>query len=69
MTTVSSRPKERGAPRVQKTGPIAWTQKHLFNSAFNSILTVVLLGVIGYVLFNLLNWAITKAEWAVDTNT
>ncbi|MEL7224444.1 MAG: amino acid ABC transporter permease [Cyanobacteria bacterium J06576_12] len=69
MTTVSSRPIERGAPRVQKTGPIAWTQKHLFNSAFNSILTVVLLGVIGYVLFNLLNWAITKAEWAVVTNT
>ncbi len=68
MTTVTSRPVERGAPRVQKTGPFVWTQKHLFNSVFNSILTVVLLGVIGYALYNMLNWAFTKAQWAVVTD-
>ena len=69
MTTVSSRPVERSAPSVQKTGPLAWSQKHLFNSVFNSVLTVVLVGVIGYALFNLFTWALTKAKWAVVTGT
>jgi len=69
MTTVSSRPVERSAPSVQKTGPLAWSQKHLFNSIFNSFLTVVLLSVLGYALFNLLSWALTKAKWAIVTDT
>ncbi|MGC1219459.1 MAG: amino acid ABC transporter permease [Phormidesmis sp.] len=65
--TTSSRPIERGAPRVQSTGPIAWSQKHLFNSVFNSILTVVLVGIIGYAFVNMLVWAFTQAPWAVVT--
>ena len=50
---------------MQKTGPIAWTKKHLFNSVFNSLLTVVLVGVIGYALFNMLVWGFTQAPWGV----
>ncbi|MEL6940865.1 MAG: amino acid ABC transporter permease [Cyanobacteria bacterium J06598_1] len=65
MTTTSSRPIERSAPRAQKTGPLAWTQKHLFNSPFNSVLTVVLVAGIGYAVLNLLKWAFTQANWAV----
>ena len=65
--TLSSRPIERGAPRVQSTGPVAWSQKHLFNSVFNSILTVVLGGVIIYALYSMLNWAFVQAPWAVVT--
>ena len=66
MTTdISSRPVERGAPRVQSTGPIAWSRKNLFNSWFNSILTVVLALVLGSALFEVLIWAFTQANWSV----
>ena len=70
MTTsdpLSSRPIERGAPRVTKPGPVTWTRKNLFNSWFNAILTIVLLVVIGGALFRLLFWAFGPAEWAVVT--
>lgn len=63
--TTSSRPIERGAPRVQKPGPIAWTRKRLFNSWANGILTVVLIVVLGAALFNMLFWAFTGANWSV----
>lgn len=63
----SSRPIERKPPSAQQTGPLAWSKKHLFNSWFNSILTVVLGVVIGYALINLLTWAFTQAPWAVVT--
>ncbi len=65
--TISSRPIERGAPRARQTGPIAWSKKHLFNSPFNSVLTVVLGGLILYVLYSLLSWAFVQAPWAVVT--
>lgn len=65
MATTSSRPIERGAPRVQKPGPIAWTRKHLFNSWGNSILTVVLVLVLGAALFSMLTWSFTQANWSV----
>ena len=66
MTTTSSRPIERGAPRVEKPGPMTWAKKNLFNSWFNAILTVVLVAVIGGALLRLLIWAFS-AEWIVVT--
>ena len=65
--TVSSRPIERGAPRVQKPGPATWVRKNLFNSWFNSLLTVVLVAIIGGALLRLIVWAFGGAEWAVVT--
>ena len=62
---ISSRPVERGAPRVQSRGPVAWSRKNLFNSWFNSILTVVLAVVLGAALFEMLLWAFTLANWSV----
>ncbi len=61
-------PTERGAPRVSKLGPVAWGQKNLFNSWFNSILTVVLLLIIGNFVIGALLWAFSEAEWAVVTD-
>ena len=55
--TVSTRPIERGAPRVQKASPVTWARIDLFNSWFNAILTVVLVVVIGGALLRLLLWA------------
>ena len=65
--TVSSRPIERGAPRVQKPGPVTWVRKNLFNSWFNSLLTIALVAIIGGALLRLIIWAFGGAEWAVVT--
>jgi len=65
MITASSRPVERGAPRVISTGPVAWGRKNLFNSWFNSILTVVLLLILGSVAYSFTTWAFTQADWSV----
>ncbi|MGB7087160.1 MAG: amino acid ABC transporter permease [Phormidesmis sp.] len=65
MTTASSRPIERGAPRVTKPGPVEWSRKHLFNGWFNSILTIVLVVALGSVFVNMVIWAFTQAQWAV----
>ncbi|MBD0333908.1 MAG: amino acid ABC transporter permease [Cyanobacteria bacterium Co-bin13] len=45
--------------------PIAWLQKNLFNSWFNSILTLVLGGILAWALINLVTWALTDARWEV----
>ena len=65
MTTLSSRPIERGAPRVQKLGPVAWSRKHLFNSWYNSLLTLGIVFVLGWAAIGFASWAFTTAEWAV----
>lgn len=69
MTTPSSMPIERAAPTVVKPGPVAWSRKHLFNSWFNSILTVVLVLVLGWALVGMVSWAFTQAQWAVVTDS
>lgn len=64
-TTTSSRPIERGAPVVQKTSPLAWSKKHLFNSWFNSLLTIVLVLILGSAAFGILNWIFVGTDWSV----
>ena len=61
---IEDRPIERGAPRAQKLTPAAWTKKNLFDGPFNSLLTVVVLLVIGFAAVNMLRWAFS-AEWIV----
>ena len=63
--TVTSRPVEHGAPVVQKLGPVAWSQKHLFNSWFNSLLTVLLTVVLGLAAFGILKWIFGGTDWSV----
>lgn len=68
MTLTSSRPIEQGAPLVARLGPVAWSRKNLFNSWFNSLLTVVLLLVLGSTFINFLIWIFFQADWAVVIN-
>ncbi|MEL7354400.1 MAG: amino acid ABC transporter permease [Cyanobacteria bacterium J06560_5] len=63
--TTSSRPVEHGAPVVRKMSPVEWSKKHLFNSWFNSLLTVVLVVVLGTALFNIAKWILVGADWSV----
>ncbi|MDE3090203.1 MAG: amino acid ABC transporter permease [Chloroflexota bacterium] len=55
-----------GPPRTS-VGMIGWLRKNLFNSWFNSILTLVCLWLIYLVGSQLLVWALTGARWAVIT--
>ncbi|MEL6138671.1 MAG: amino acid ABC transporter permease [Cyanobacteria bacterium J06626_23] len=68
MTTVSSRPVQTSPPPTIQVGPGAWLKKNLFNTWYNTVLTVVLGAIILGVAWGLLTWAFTVAQWAVIPN-
>ena len=51
----------------QPPGPVKWVRDNLFNSWFNSVLTVILLPVIFFALVNATLWIFTEADWRVVT--
>ena len=42
-----------------------WAHDNLFSSGWNTALTVVVVGVLGFVLFSVLRFVLISAEWAV----
>ncbi|MBU7582037.1 MAG: amino acid ABC transporter permease [Nostoc sp. TH1S01] len=44
---------------------LTWLRKNLFNTWYNSLLTVVCLVFIFWGLYNVITWATTQAQWAV----
>lgn len=48
-------------------GLIKWIRDNLFNSWFNSILTLILLPVVFFTLLNVILWIFTGADWRVVT--
>lgn len=44
---------------------VRWLRENLFNSWFNTVLTVVSLVFLWFVLSNVLRWILTQAQWAV----
>jgi general L-amino acid transport system permease protein len=44
-------------------GPLAWIQKNLFSTWYNSLLTLVSLAVIIWAAVSFLRWAFTTANW------
>ncbi|MBD3881568.1 amino acid ABC transporter permease [Phormidium tenue FACHB-886] len=53
------------APPVSQVGAVAWLRKNLFNSWFNTILTIVIVLVLGRTLVGFAAWAITTAKWQI----
>ena len=51
-------------PPSGTTGPVGWLRANLFNSAGNSVLSVVLALVLVWLGFSLLRWILTGANWA-----
>jgi general L-amino acid transport system permease protein len=47
----------------QPPGPIKWVRDNLFNSWYNSVLTVIFLPIVFFVLVNAILWVFTKADW------
>ena len=58
-------PNERLAPPRTEVGAIGWVRKNLFNSWFNSALTVITAAIIVLALIYGLRWVITGADWTV----
>ncbi len=56
------------APEIKRLTAGAWLKKNLFSDWFNSLLTVVVVTVLGYGIYSLLSWAFTVAQWAVIPN-
>lgn len=68
MTTTTPDSFSSAPPEVVKSSPIAWVRKNLFSDWFNSLLTIVIVGVLGLGLYRLLSWAFSTAQWSVIPN-
>jgi general L-amino acid transport system permease protein len=68
MTTISSRPVESSPPPIAQVGPVAWLRKHLLNTWYNALLTVILGVILLAVAWGLLTWIFKVAQWAVIPN-
>jgi general L-amino acid transport system permease protein len=44
---------------------VTWLRKNLFSTWYNSLLTIVSLVLLSWMVWGLLNWAITQAQWTV----
>ena len=51
----------------QPPGFLKWIQDNLFSSVFNSILTVLLVPVVFYLLYSVMDWILTGANWRAVT--
>jgi general L-amino acid transport system permease protein len=51
----------------QPPGFLKWIQDNLFSSVFNSILTVLLVPVVFYLLYAIMNWVLVGADWQAVT--
>ncbi|GAB4421199.1 MAG: amino acid ABC transporter permease [Anaerolineales bacterium] len=51
----------------QPPGPVKWVRDNLFNTWYNSLLTVILLPVVFFALVNVISWVFIQADWRVVT--
>lgn len=55
-----------GHPAANMQGVLAWVSANLFNSRLNTVITLVLLGVMAALVPRLVDWALLSAEWRPD---
>ncbi len=65
MTATNTELATTKSPPLTETSPIEWLRKNLFSTWYNTILTLILVGIIISVLNNFLGWAVSVAEWEV----
>ena len=63
MTSQTFQPIDARPAPVNTEGLLAWARINLFSSVFTSLLTLVVGGVLLYVVPQLLNWAVVHAVW------
>ena len=52
-------------PPLSKTGPVGWLRDNLFNTWYNTLLTLVCLVLLFFGFKGFITWAFTEAEWKV----
>lgn len=65
MTATNTEPTTINSPPSAETSPIEWLRKNLFSTWYNSLLTLILFGIIILAINNFLGWAINVAQWEV----
>ncbi|NEO70464.1 amino acid ABC transporter permease [Moorena sp. SIO3H5] len=65
MTTVNSQPPELAPPPELQVNPVTWIKKNLFNTWYNTILTVSVLWFLFVTVKGLIIWVTTEAQWDV----
>src|SRR5512144_462437 len=53
---------ERPPPRSQ--GAVAWLRVNLFSSVFNTVLTLLALGLLAMTIPSVIRWAVVDAVWS-----
>ncbi|WP_303722324.1 amino acid ABC transporter permease [Malonomonas rubra] len=51
------------AAPISKVGPLAWVKKNLFNTWYNSLLTILTLGALAYIVPPFFKWAFIESLW------
>lgn len=67
MTTVNPGSTPSNRPPITQVGPVAWLQKNLFSTWYNSLITILLGAGFLWFVKGFLTWATTTAEWNVIT--
>ncbi len=68
-TIVTETDVPRRNPPLLAVGPLAWIKKNLFNTVGDSILTFVVLFIVGAVGVSFVNWTVGQANWyAINFN-
>lgn len=65
MTSINPKDYNREGPPEIKVGPGKWIQKNLFSTWYNSLLTVIICGILFQTFKGFLVWATTIAQWRV----
>lgn len=58
-------PTDASLPPIAKTTPIGWLRRNLFNTWYNSLLTLVCLALLYQGLRAGVDWILTQAQWTV----
>ncbi len=67
MAIVTQNPSPALPPPETMSGAAAWMRQNLFSNWANSLVTVVLGGLLLWVLIPVINWAFIKADWIGDS--
>lgn len=65
MTTVSPQSQDLTRPPEQRLDPLLWIRQNLFDSWFNTGLTLLSTALVVWAATTFLNWAFAQATWAV----
>ena len=63
MTTATKAKRERLKPPVTNVGVIGWLKTNLFSTWYNSLLTVLILAILGWLIPPFIRWAFIDSLW------